>query len=137
MNYRHGSHSVYDLKYHIVFCTKYRYRVLTGGVSTRCREIIREVCQANYIDIVSGSINPDHVYLLLSIPPSISLSKAVQYIKGKSSRKLDTGITIIEEEILGSASLGKRLFCSYSRKCKFRRSTKIHRKKRRWRFFCV
>lgn len=61
---------------------------LTGEVSTRTREIIREVCAANYIDIVSDSMSPDHVHLLLSIPPSISFSKAVQYIRGKSSRKL-------------------------------------------------
>lgn len=88
MEYRHGSHSIYDLKYHIVFCTKYRYRVLTGQVSTRARELIREICAANYIDIVSGSMSPDHIHLLLSVPPSLSLSKAVQYIKGKSSRKL-------------------------------------------------
>ena len=88
MEYRKGSHSIYDLKYHIVFCTKYRYRVLTGQVADRTREIIREICATNYIDIVSGSMSPDHVHLLLSIPPSISVSKAVQYIKGKSSRKL-------------------------------------------------
>ena len=85
MEYRKGSHSIYDLKYHVVFCTKYRYRVLTGQVADRTREIIREICAAHYIDIASGSMSPDHVHLLLSIPPSISVSKAVQYIKGKSS----------------------------------------------------
>ena len=88
MEYRKGSHSTYDLRYHIVFCTKYRYRVLTGQVATRAREIIREVCAANYIDIVSGGMSPDHVHLLLSIPPSMSVSKVLQYIKGKSGRKL-------------------------------------------------
>ena len=88
MEYRKRSHSTYDLRYHIVFCTKYRYRVLTGQVATRAREIIREVCAANYIDIVSGGMSPDHVHLLLSIPPSMSVSKALQYIKGKSGRKL-------------------------------------------------
>lgn len=88
MNYRHGSHSIYDLKYHIVFCTKYRYRVLTGTVALRTKEIIQEVCAANYVDIVSGSMSPDHVDLLLSIPPNLSVSKLVQYVKGKSSRKL-------------------------------------------------
>ena len=72
----------------MVFCTKYRYRILTGEVATRCRELIREVCTANYIDIVSGSLSPDHIHLLLSVPPSLSLSKVLQYIKGKSSRKL-------------------------------------------------
>jgi putative transposase len=88
MEYRRGSHSLFDLKYHVVFCTKYRFRILTGQISTRTRELIREVCAANYIDIISGSMSPDHVHLLISVPPSISLSKAIQYIKGKSSRKL-------------------------------------------------
>ena len=88
MSYRNSAHSVYDLKYHIAFCTKYRYRVLTGEVANRCRELIREICAANYIDIVSGSLSPDHIHLLVSIPPHISVSKAIQYIKGKSSRKL-------------------------------------------------
>ena len=88
MDYRRGSHSLYDLKYHLVFCTKYRYRILTGEVAQRSRELIREVCAANYVDIVSGSMSPDHVHLLLSIPPSQSLSKIIQYVKGKSSRKL-------------------------------------------------
>ena len=57
MEYRHGSHSLYDLKYHVVFCTKYRYRILTGQVATRARELIREICAANYVDIVSGSLS--------------------------------------------------------------------------------
>ncbi len=88
MEYRHGSHSLYDLKYHIVFCTKYRYRILRAQVGLRARDLIREICAENYVDVVSGSLSPDHIHLLLSIPPSISLSKIVQYIKGKSSRKL-------------------------------------------------
>lgn len=88
MEYKHGSHNLYDLKYHVIFCSKYRHRILTGEVATRCRVLIREVCASNYVDIISGSMSPDHVHLLLSLPPSISLSKVLQYIKGKSSRKL-------------------------------------------------
>ena len=88
MQYKHGSHSIYDLKYHVIFCTKYRYRILTGQVSLRARELIREICRSNYVDVISGSMSPDHVHLLLSIPPTISLAKLLQYIKGKSSRKL-------------------------------------------------
>ena len=88
MDYKHGSHNLYDLKYHVVFCSKYRHRILTGEVATRCRVLIREVCTSNYVDIISGSMSPDHVHLLLSVPPSLSLSKVLQYIKGKSSRKL-------------------------------------------------
>jgi len=105
MEYRKGSHSTYDLRYHIVFCTKYRYRVLTGQVATRAREIIREVCAANYIDIVSGGMSPDHVHLLLSIPPSMSVSKVLQYIKGKSGRKL-----LQEFELLRKRYWGQHLW---------------------------
>ena len=101
MEYRKGSHSLYDLKYHIVFCTKYRYRILTGQVATRARELIREVCSTNYIDIVSGSMSPDHVHLLLSIPPSISVSKSLQYIKGKSSRKLLQEFALLKKRYWG------------------------------------
>jgi putative transposase len=88
MSYRKGSHSVYDLKYHIIWCTKYRYRVLTGEVANRVRELIREICAANYVEIISGSVSPDHIHILVSVPPSIALSKIMQYIKGKSSRKI-------------------------------------------------
>ncbi len=72
----------------MLFCTKYRYRILTGQVAERARELIREICRANYVDIVSGSISPEHMHMLLSIPPSTSVSKVMQYIKGKSGRKL-------------------------------------------------
>ena len=88
MNYRRGSHSVYDLRFHIVFCTKYRYRVLCGEVANRCRELVREICAANYVDIESGSMSPDHVHLLISVPPHAAISTIVQHIKGRSSRKL-------------------------------------------------
>ncbi len=88
MEYRRGSHSLYELKYHVVFCTKYRFRILTGPVASRTRKLIREICAANYVDLVSGSLSPDHIHLLISVPPSVSLSKVIQYIKGKSSRKL-------------------------------------------------
>jgi len=88
MTYRKGSHSTYDLKYHLIWCTKYRYRVLTGAVANRVRELVREICLANYVDIVTGSMSPDHIHLLVSDPPNISISKLMQYIKGKSSRKI-------------------------------------------------
>lgn len=60
---------------------------MTGEVGQRVRELIREICRSNYVDIVSGSISPDHVHLLLAIPPNVSISKLLQYLKGKSGRK--------------------------------------------------
>jgi len=59
-----------------------------GEVASRVKELIREICLANYVDIVSGSLSPDHIHILVSVPPSISISKLVQYLKGKSSRKI-------------------------------------------------
>jgi putative transposase len=88
MEYRRSSHSLYDLKYHVVFCTKYRYRVLTGQVASRTKKLIKEICSANEIEIISGGMSLDHIHLLISVSPGLSISRVVQYIKGKSSRKL-------------------------------------------------
>ena len=105
IEYRHGAHSLYDLKYHVIFCTKYRYRILTGQIATRARELIREICAANYVDIISGSLSPDHMHILISVPPRIAISKIIQYIKGKSSRKL-----LQEFEILRKRYWGQHLW---------------------------
>ena len=61
---------------------------MTWEVAQRIREVIREVCMANYVDIITGSLSPDHVHMLVSVPPSIAISKLVQYMKGKSSSKV-------------------------------------------------
>ena len=68
--------------------SKYRFVVLGGDVGLRCRELLRETAQAHEIVIHAGSINRDHVHMLLSIPPQLSVSRAVQYLKGRSSHKL-------------------------------------------------
>ena len=101
MDYRKGAHSTYDLKYHIVFCTKYRYRVLTGEVAERTRALIREICAANYVQVISGGMSPDHVHLLLSVPPGLAISKLLQYIKGKSSRKLQMEFSHLKKRYWG------------------------------------
>ena len=101
MEYKKGSHSLYDLKYHIVFCTKYRYRVLTGVVAQRAKDLIREICSLNDIAIISGSISPDHVHLLISAPPGVSISRIMQYVKGKSSRKLQQEFEVLRKRYWG------------------------------------
>ena len=101
MEYRKGSHTLYDLKYHVVFCTKYRYRILTGQVATRARDLMREICLANDVVIVSGSLSPDHVHMLLSVPPGLALSRVMQSIKGKSSRKLLQEFEILKKKYWG------------------------------------
>lgn len=85
---RKSSHVQYDLQYHLVWTTKYRYKVLNGKIAERTRELIRQSCKAMDITIIKGAISKDHVHILISCPPSISISKIVQQIKGKSSRIL-------------------------------------------------
>ncbi|QDU56687.1 IS200/IS605 family transposase [Aeoliella mucimassa] len=87
-SYRIGAHSRFDLKYHFVWVTKYRKAILRGDVGVRVREIVREVCRTNDIEILQGAVSADHVHVLLSCPPNLSPSKIMQYLKGKSSRKL-------------------------------------------------
>jgi putative transposase len=87
-NYRTGPHSRFDIKYHFVWVTKYRKAILTGEVGERLRHLVREVCRTNEMEILQGAVSPDHVHVLLSCPPNLSPSKIMQYIKGKTSRKL-------------------------------------------------
>lgn len=86
--FRKGSHTKYDIKVHIVWITKYRKPVMRDQIAKRVRELIREVCLANEIQIIKGHVSKDHVHLLISYPPRMSISKIVQYLKGKSSRKM-------------------------------------------------
>ena len=87
-HYRESSHTVYDLKYHLVWITKYRKPVLQGEIGTRVRELLREICKARDVEIIKGHISKDHVHMLVSVPPHISVSDLVQSLKGKTSRKL-------------------------------------------------
>src|SRR5674476_367643 len=85
-----GSHTIWDCKYHLVWVTKYRYPVLVGDVGLRARELLREISRSHEMSIHAGAINRDHAHLLLSIPPHLSVSRAAQYLKGKSFHKLLT-----------------------------------------------
>jgi putative transposase len=87
-NYRKTSHSVYDIKYHLVWITKYRKPMLSGVIATRLRELIREICNAMDIEIIKGHVSKDHVHLFVSVPPYHSVSPLIKRIKGKTSRRL-------------------------------------------------
>ena len=88
MKQRQGIHTVFQLQVHVVFCTKYRYRVLRGEIQERCRDLIRQVCDALDVRILKGVVSADHVHLHLSYPPKHSVSEIMRRIKGRSARKL-------------------------------------------------
>ena len=101
-DYRKGAHTVYDIQYHFVWVTKYRYKILKGEVAERARELIRQICMSRHVTIGQGHVSVDHVHVLVSCPPLLSPAKLVQYLKGSSSRKL-------QEEFV---HLRKRYFCA-------------------------
>jgi len=86
--YRHGSHTVFSIHLHLVWITKYRKPVLEGAVAFGTRDMIREMCQREGVEIIKGHISKDHVHLFVSIPPQITISRLVQRLKGKTSYKL-------------------------------------------------
>ena len=87
-NYRKTSHSIYDIKYHLVWITKYRKPILHKEIGTRLRELIRQICTSLDVQIIKGHVSKDHVHMMVSVPPYISVSNLVKSIKGRTSRKL-------------------------------------------------
>lgn len=75
MDYRYGSHTVYQIEYHFVWVTKYRYKVLSGEVAERVRELVRQTCEAFEIRIVKGVVSKDHVHILVSSLPNLAPSE--------------------------------------------------------------
>ena len=88
MSYRKSAHATYDLKYHLVWITKYGKPVLRGAVGQRVRDLIRQTCATLDVEIVKGHVAVDHVHLLVSVPPQVSVSDLMRLIKGRSSRRM-------------------------------------------------
>ena len=99
--YRKGSHTVFQLHYHFVFVPKYRKPVLRGEVGLRVRELVREICRTKDIEIIKGHVRPDHVHLLLSVPPSVAPSRVMQAIKGKTSHHLMRDFRTLRRQFWG------------------------------------
>ena len=88
MEYKSNHNVVYSCKYHVVWCPKYRRKVLVDGVDTRLKELIKEICNESCIDIIEMEIMPDHVHLLIEVNPQLGIHKAVKLIKGRTSNIL-------------------------------------------------
>ena len=79
------AHTKWDCKYHIVFAPKYRRKVFYEEKRIEIREIIRQLCKWKGVDIIEGEVCPDHIHMLVSIPPKMSVSGFMGYLKGKSA----------------------------------------------------
>lgn len=108
---RKSSHVQYDIEYHIVWTTKYRYKVLDRRIAERARALIRQCCNSMNVTIIKGSIGKEHIHLLLSCPPSISVSKIVQQLKGKTSRTLQMEFKELKRRYWGQHLWSSGYFC--------------------------
>ena len=116
------AHSIYECKYHVVFCPKYRYRILREvGEYTR-QQVYRPCQQKDKVEVLELSVQPDHVHLVVSIPPKYAVSSFMGYLKGKRAIRL-----FDRYEKLGRRYWGRHL---WSREYCVRGATIVHRKTR-------
>ena len=83
------SHSLYECKYHVVFCPKYRYRIFRDELADYTRQQIESLCrQKEQVEVLEVNIQPDHIHLVLSIPPKYAISNVMGFLKGKLALRL-------------------------------------------------
>ena len=111
-DYRKGSHAIYDIKYHIIWVTKYRYHVLVGDIAYRLRDLLRQGCETRGITIIKGNVSKDHVHMLISAPTTLAPSKIVQYLKGRSSKLIQDEFPELKKRYWGQHLWARGYFCA-------------------------
>ena len=117
MAYCTGSHTKFYHRYHIVWVTKYRFKVLHGDMRVRLREIIRQTCSEMGVRIEKGVLSNDHVHMFVSIPPHLALSTVMQRIKGRSSRKIQMEFPDLRKRYWGRRFWAPWIFLDHIRQC--------------------
>jgi len=100
------SHTIYECKYHIVFCPKYRYRIFSDEKGEYVRQQVHQLCrQKEGVEVVELNVRPDHVHLVILLPPKYSVSEFMGYLKGKIALRL-----FQQYESLGRRYWGRHLW---------------------------
>src|SRR3989442_6337908 len=89
----------YKSNHHVVWCPKYRRKVLVEEVAMRLTQIMREVCQEHQAEVLSLEVMPDHVHVLLEVDPQFGIHRLVRLIKGRSSRLLRQEVPVLEPKL--------------------------------------
>ena len=105
-----GGHTTHRLRYHIVFCPKYRKRVLEGRLAARLSELLQEACEVRRWQLHELSIQPDHVHVMIQLPPKDSVAFAAQILKGGSSRVIRQEFPELSEFLWGASLWGDGYF---------------------------
>jgi putative transposase len=107
--YRRTAHTRFDIKFHLVWITKYRKKLLRGEVGVRLRQIVRTICAELEVEILKGYVSVEHVHLSISRPPHVSASYRMQPMKGEEFEATLARVQHSEQRMLGPAPLGDRL----------------------------
>jgi len=110
--YRQGSHTVFDIKYHFVWKTKYSYKILKGDMALRIRKLLKVIASEKDIEIIKGNIRPDHIHVLVSVPTYFSPSKVAQILKDKSSQRLQKEFPDLRKRYWGEHLWARGYFCA-------------------------
>ena len=113
-DYSKTSHTVFHHRFHIVWITKYRKRILSGQLRIRIREIIAQAADSVGVKIVNGVLSSDHVHIFAEIPPHLSVSEFVKIVKGRSSHKIQREFPHIQKEYWGRHFWARGFFSSTS-----------------------
>ena len=98
-----NSNCVYQFAYHVVWCPKYRKRILTEDIALAVNDMLEGICAERKWTILAKEIHPDHIHLFLSIPPTISVANALKILKGITARKLFLLFPRIKKELWGGS----------------------------------
>ena len=110
--YRRQSHATYDCRYHLVWVTKYRFRVIDKEVEIALKWAIKDICDWKDIEILEGAVKAEHIHLYLQIPPKYSISDTMKWLKGKSSERLLQKFPALEKQYWGRHLWARGYFVS-------------------------
>ena len=107
VGYRRSAHAVTDLKYHVIWVTKYRYKILRGDIAERARELLRQICVAREVTIIWGAVSPDHIPYVGGGPAAVVAVETGAVPEGAIVALAPTGVSGVAEALLGAASCGR------------------------------
>ena len=99
-DYRRGAHTVFEIHLHLVWITKDRRGAVTGEVAVRVRDLTRDICGQHEVRIIKGHVAKDHVHLFVSIPPQVTISRLLQWLKGKTAHHIERTESILVRQFL-------------------------------------
>ena len=105
------SHTIYQCKYHIVWCPKYRYRILKDAMADFVEQTIRMLCQWKNIEILEMNVKEDHIRLIISVPPRLSVSEVMGMLKGKTAIKIFRGFPFLKNKTYWGNHFWSRGYC--------------------------